>query len=740
MIDRRTKLVDVLGDAAKKLAKERDLRTVGDFLDFLPRRYIDATTSGHLSEFAMGEQAVLIATVVASTTRRMRQRRGEMLQVRIEDADGAQAELVFFSKYGHEQRLQPGVRGVFRGQLGSYGASVQLTHPDYSLLDGGAEEQIYAGGLVPLYRAVKGVTDMQLTRSYRLVLDQLDGAPDPVPDVILARHDLADQVAAYRAIHLPRTLGDAGRGRRRLRYDEALVVQTVLAQRRAEYDALQATARPTRTGGLLSAFDERLPFELTAGQREVGEQIAADMARTTPMHRLLQGEVGSGKTIVALRAMLATVDAGAQAALLAPTEVLAQQHHRSITAMLGDLAQGGMLGGSEHGTRVALLTGSMSRARRAATLQEILTQEAGVVIGTHALIQDTVMFGELGLVVVDEQHRFGVEQRDALRAKANRSPHVLVMTATPIPRTVAMTVFGDMDTSVLRELPRGRAPIVSHVVPATNPAWLHRTWQRLGEEVAQGHQAYVVCARIGADGDGDETGGAGRGGEDDDLEELLQVEPVEEGTSPQRPEAIGVHRRLEDLRAEPALAGLRIELLHGRLPAEEKEAVMQAFGRGEIDVLVSTTVIEVGVDVPNSTAMVVMDADRFGISQLHQLRGRVGRGSAGGLCLLVTSTDNEETLERLGAVAATTDGFALAELDLSLRSEGDILGARQSGHRSGLRLLRLAHPKDVELIDLARADAAELVATDPALLGHPGLAQLVATRLDDVQAAFLERG
>nr|WP_307864698.1 ATP-dependent DNA helicase RecG [Allobranchiibius sp. CTAmp26] len=737
VIDRRTKLVDVLGDAAKKLAKERDLRTVGDFLDFLPRRYIDATTSGHLSEFAMGEQAVLIATVVASTTRRMRQRRGEMLQVRIEDADGAQAELVFFSKYGHEQRLQPGVRGVFRGQLGSYGASVQLTHPDYSLLDAGGEEQIYAGGLVPLYRAIKGVTDMQLTRSYRLVLDQLDGSPDPVPPQILARHDLADQVAAYRAIHLPRTLGEAGRGRRRLRYDEALVVQTVLAQRRAEYDALQATARPPRSGGLLSAFDERLPFDLTAGQREVGEQIAADMARTTPMHRLLQGEVGSGKTIVALRAMLATVDAGAQAALLAPTEVLAQQHHRSITAMLGDLAQGGMLGGAEHGTRVALLTGSMSRAQRASTLQEVLNQEAGIVIGTHALIQDTVMFGELGLVVVDEQHRFGVEQRDALRAKATRSPHVLVMTATPIPRTVAMTVFGDMDTSVLRELPRGRAPIVSHLVPAANPAWLQRTWQRVGEEVAQGHQAYVVCARIG----GDEPS-PGQG-DDSDLGELLDAdpsEPVEEGSAPQRPEAIGVHGMLEDLRAEPALAGLRIELLHGRLPADEKEAVMQAFGRGEIDVLVSTTVIEVGVDVPNATAMVVMDADRFGISQLHQLRGRVGRGSAGGLCLLVTSTDNEETVERLTAVAATTDGFALAELDLSLRSEGDILGARQSGHRSGLRLLRLAHPKDVELIDLARADAADLVASDPTLAEHPGLAQLVTTRLDDVQAAFLERG
>ncbi|MDQ2849684.1 MAG: ATP-dependent DNA helicase RecG, partial [Actinomycetota bacterium] len=554
---------------------------------------------------------------------------------------------------------------------------------------------------------------------------------------------LAGQVAAYRAIHLPRTLGEAGRGRRRLRYDEALVIQTVLAQRRAAYDATEATARTPRAGGLLDAFDDRLPFELTAGQREVGEQISADMARTTPMHRLLQGEVGSGKTIVALRAMLATVDAGAQAALLAPTEVLAQQHHRSISAMLGDLALGGMLGGAEHGTRVALLTGSMTRSQRAGVLHEILGGQAGIVIGTHALLQDTVMFGELGLVVVDEQHRFGVQQRDALRGKASRTPHVLVMTATPIPRTVAMTVFGDMDTSVLRELPRGRAPIVSHVVPATNRAWLQRTWERVAEEVRAGHQAYVVCARIGDEG-GDDSGhideAAVRAEGDlwDDVgSDGADVVPE---VGAQRPEAIGVHQMVADLRVEPALAGLRIELLHGRLPADVKEGVMQTFGRGEIDVVVSTTVIEVGVDVPNATAMVVMDADRFGISQLHQLRGRVGRGSAGGLCLLVSGTDNEDTRARLDAVAATTDGFELAELDLSLRSEGDILGARQSGHRSGLRLLRISHPKDIELIELARADAAELVATDPQLVAYPGLAQLVATRLDDEQAAFLERG
>ncbi len=726
---RETALTQVIHEqVAKRLAESRQVHTVGDFLDFLPRRYIDANTAGRLAEFEVGETAVLVATVVQASARSMRQRKGRMLEAVIEDADGARARLVFFRAYGHEQKLVPGATALFRGKLEAYRGSFQLAHPEYTFA---TEESasVYASGLIPTYLPVPKTTDLSITIAMQQVLGSWEG-DDPVPAELLAKHGLPGHAETYRLLHLPTSRADVGRGKRRLRYDEALVVQTALAARRAEFDAQQATPRLPREGGLLSKFDASLPFTLTAGQQEVGEQIAADLAASRPMHRLLQGEVGSGKTIVALRAMLATVDAGAQAALLAPTEVLAQQHERSIRRMLGDLAEGGMLGGDENGTRVALLTGSMSKSAKERVLLDIVSGEVGIVIGTHALIQDTVNFFDLGLVVVDEQHRFGVEQRDALRGKAVRPPHVLVMTATPIPRTVAMTVFGDMDTSELRQLPSGRAPIVSHVVPAAKPGWLERTWARIAEEVGKGHQAYVVCPRIGA--------------EDPDafLEEYGIQNPWadEPDEADAKPKMAAVLDTLEALRAEPALAGLRIEMLHGRMSAQDKDEVMARFSAGQVHVLVSTTVIEVGVDVPNATMMVIMDADRFGISQLHQLRGRVGRGVGGGLCLLVTETDKPETVSRLESVAATNNGFDLAELDLNLRSEGDVLGANQSGNRSGLRLLRITHPKDVELIELARADATALVGDDPTLAGHPALAQLLTERLDEDQVAFLERG
>ena len=732
-ITRESRLKDVIGKIATNLDKHRGLRTVGDLLDFLPRRYLDASKSGRLEDFQIGQDAVLVATIVDANTRPMRGRKGKkMLTAVLEDADGRRASLVFFSAYGHADRLVRGAHGVFRGKLQTYGRDLQLAHPDYTLFSGGVEDPVYRGGLIPLYLSVKGVTDMQLSQAIRLVLEQVE-LEDPVPEDIRRERKLLDLHTAYEQLHFPMQDVDWGRAKRRLRYDEALVIQTVLAQRRAEARLQEATPRAAVSGGLLEAFDARLPFELTEGQRRVGEQIAHDMAQGHPMHRLLQGEVGSGKTIVALRAMLAVIDAGAQAALLAPTEVLAQQHARSISAMLGELGQAGMLGGADNATRVALLTGSMTKAQREKVLLDITTGPVGIVIGTHALIQEHVMFADLGLVVVDEQHRFGVEQRDALRAKALRPPHVLVMTATPIPRTVAMTVFGDMDTSVLRELPRGRQPITSHVVPGNRESWMTRTWERVAEEVAAGHQAYVVCPRIG-----DPMDGSLEVASDD---EPPAAESYDEGEEPEvQRELIGVHQQLERLRGEPALDGLRIEMLHGRMTTEDKDAVMQAFTAGDIDVLVSTTVIEVGVDVPNATVMVVMDADRFGISQLHQLRGRVGRGSAAGLCLLVTETENPDTVERLEAVAATTDGFRLADLDLSLRREGDVLGAAQSGTRSGLRLLRLSHPSDVELIDFARHDATQIVADDPGLTKHPRLAHLVDERISEEQAAFLERG
>jgi ATP-dependent DNA helicase RecG len=425
--------------------------------------------------------------------------------------------------------------------------------------------------------------------------------------------------------------------------------------------------------------------------------------------------------VVALRAMLAVVDSGGQAALLAPTEVLAQQHHRSITEMLGPLAERGLLGGADHGTRVALLTGSQSTAVRRQMLADIEHAEAGIVVGTHALIQDKVEFNDLGLVVVDEQHRFGVEQRDALRAKAKTPPHLLVMTATPIPRTVAMTVFGDLDVSTLTELPAGRPPITSHVVPTGDkPHFLDRAWQRIREEVTAGHQAFVVTPRIGDDEGAEESTG------DEVALDLLAPRPP-----------VAVVDVAAQLRDGP-LAGLRLEVLHGRLPSETKEDVMRRFAAGETDVVVATTVIEVGVDVPNATVMVVMDAERFGVSQLHQLRGRIGRGSAPGLCLLVTEAEEgSPARERLEAVAATLDGFELSRLDLETRREGDVLGASQSGRRSSLRLLRVI--KDEDVIEQAREDATEVVTADPELAGHPELRDLVDRLVSDDRADYLDK-
>ncbi len=442
------------------------------------------------------------------------------------------------------------------------------------------------------------------------------------------------------------------------------------------------------------------------------------------MHRLLQGEVGSGKTLVALRAMLTVVDTGGQAVLLAPTEVLAQQHHRSVTEMLGPLAERGLLGGADSGTRVALVTGSMSAGRRRETLLEVASGDAGIVIGTHALLEDRVQLVDLGLVVVDEQHRFGVEQRAALAAKArdDSRPHVLVMTATPIPRTVAMTVFGDLEVSTLTELPRGRSPIATHVVAsAEQPHFLDRAWERVVEEVRQGRQAFVVCPRIGGD--------------------TRSAEDVDTGSDERRPPIAVLE--LAPALIERELSAVRVGILHGRLGTEEKDDVMRRFALGPaardgIDVLVATTVVEVGVDVPNATVMVVMDADRFGVSQLHQLRGRIGRGEHPGLCLLVSEMPSgTPARERLDAVARTQDGFELSRLDLEQRREGDVLGASQSGRRSSLRMLAVLRDEDV--IAAARAEAGDLVGRDPELTSVPALARAVAALLDEERADYLEK-
>ncbi|MCW2508325.1 MAG: recG, partial [Modestobacter sp.] len=552
---------------------------------------------------------------------------------------------------------------------------------------------------------------------------------DPIPEPVRRRHGLVPLDVALRQKHRPESQEEVDEADERLKWDEALVLQATLAARRRAAALEPGVARPRSSGGLLDAVDAALPFSLTEGQREVGEELAEELAREQPMNRLLQGEVGSGKTVVALRAMAQVVDAGGQAALLAPTEVLAAQHARSLGAILGPLGRAGELDGDPAGTRVVLLTGSQKAAARREARAAVADGSAGIVVGTHALLQEGVEFADLGLVVVDEQHRFGVEQRDALRAKGTRPPHVLVMTATPIPRTVAMTVYGDLETSTLRQLPAGRGGVSSSVVPAgEKPAWVDRAWARVREEVAAGRQAYVVCARIG-----DEEGGSkdDEGPDDED-----GAPPQEKGTSDRRP-PLAVLDVAEGLRAGP-LSALRVEVLHGRMAPDEKEARMRAFAAGEVDVLVATTVVEVGVDVPNATVMVVLDADRFGVSQLHQLRGRVARGKHAGLCLLVTEAPSTSpTGQRLASVAATTDGFELARLDLETRREGDVLGAAQSGRRSGVRLLSLLD--DEALIAEARVEATALVERGGGLADHPELAAAVAALSLDERAEYLEK-
>ena len=559
----------------------------------------------------------------------------------------------------------------------------------------------------------------KIAQCVKLAIDSLDEVPDFIPPHILEKFNYPSAQQALIQIHNPVDLDSAELSKARLTFDEAFLLQLLLLERRAELRALKTTARPVKAAGILEAFDKSLPWNLTPGQIAVAEEIERDLAADIPMHRLLQGEVGSGKTVVALRAMLAVIDNGGQAALLAPTEVLAAQHLRTIEKLLGPLAHGGMLGGAENATQVTLLTGSQSAAERKEALSLAASGQAGIVIGTHALLSESVKFSDLGLIVVDEQHRFGVEQRDALKAKAVNPPHLLVMTATPIPRSVAMTVFGDLDVSTLRELPLGRQPITTHVVPTMEkPTFLDRAWERIREEISQGHQAYIVAPRIAAGSS-----------EDADLDFLY---------GEQSPDIASVEELAPKLHGG-ALKGLRIAPLHGRLSTELKDATMQAFAAGEIDILVSTTVIEVGVDVPNATVMVIMDADRFGVSQLHQLRGRVGRGTSPGLCLLVSAAAIETPArERLEAVAKTQDGFELSRIDLEQRREGDVLGASQSGARSHLRLLRVL--RDEGLIEDARSVAAEILEVDSSLQRYPLLKEALEALKKDTAASFIDKG
>ncbi|WP_459738758.1 ATP-dependent DNA helicase RecG [Streptomyces sp. E-15] len=725
-------LKKVLGPAtAKVMAEHLGLHTVGDLLHHYPRRYEERGQLTHLADLPMDEHVTVVAQVADArlhsfASAKAPRGKGQRLEVTITDGSG-RLQLVFFGAGVHKphKELLPGTRAMFAGKVSVFNRRLQLAHPAYELLRAEGEETVetWAGALIPLYPATAKLESWKIGKAVQTVLPSAQEAADPLPDSLRDGRGLLTLPEALLKIHRPHTKADIDDARARLKWDEAFVLQVALARRRHADTQLPAVPRASRPDGLLTAFDDRLPFTLTEGQRKVSREIFDDLATAHPMHRLLQGEVGSGKTMVALRAMLAVVDAGGQAAMLAPTEVLAQQHHRSITEMMGDLAEPGMLGGAEHATKVVLVTGSMGMAARRQALLDLATGEAGIVIGTHALIEDKVRFHDLGLVVVDEQHRFGVEQRDALRGKGKQPPHLLVMTATPIPRTVAMTVFGDLETSVLDQLPAGRSPIASHVVPAADkPHFLARAWERVREEVAGGHQAYVVCPRIGD--------------EEDDPERAGKRKTPEDEAEKRPPLAV---LEVAGQLARGPLEGLRVEVLHGRMHPDDKDAVMRRFAAGETDVLVATTVIEVGVNVPNATAMVIMDADRFGVSQLHQLRGRVGRGSAPGLCLLVTEMPEASAArQRLNAVASTLDGFELSRIDLEQRREGDVLGQAQSGARSSLRVLAVI--EDEEVIAEARQEAAAVVAADPELTGLPALRTALDALLDEDREQYLEKG
>ncbi|UPL11972.1 ATP-dependent DNA helicase RecG [Microbacterium sufflavum] len=715
-------LEEAIGAAsAKTLGRAFGMKTVGDLLGHYPRRYADPGELTPIRDLPIGETVTIVAEVLSSSFRRMRNRPGAMVDVMIGDGVGRMS-LTFFAKNigaaeWRSNDLAVGRRGVFSGKVGEFNGVTQFAHPEYELFDDedAARRRADARAAVPIpiYPATSAIQTWQIARLVGRVLDGLTEVPEPLPEEVRRGEELLTAREALERIHRPRTRNDIDPAVRTLRMHEALTLQTALLQQRQAVRALAATSRPAHPGGLLERFDAALPYTLTPDQETVGAQIAHDLVGAWPMNRLVQGEVGSGKTLVALRAMLQVAESGGQAALIAPTEVLAAQHLRSITKMLGPQLAPLLM--------PTLLTGQLPAAERRRAALRVASGQSLIVVGTHALLGEKTTFADLGLVVVDEQHRFGVEQREALRAKGS-SPHALVLTATPIPRTVAMTVFGDLDTSVIRTMPAGRAGIESYVAPlAEHPGWFNRVWERAAEEIAQGRQVFAVCAAI------DTAAKTAEAGE----QELLAPEG---GKGPRW----GVVQLDEALATHPTLGGLRRAVLHGRMPSEEKDAVMQSFARGDIDLLLATTVIEVGVDVPNASTMIVLDADRFGVSQLHQLRGRVGRGGVPGLCLLVTEAEEGSVArERVDAVAATLDGFALAEVDLELRGEGDVLGAAQAGVRSSLKLLRVV--KDAALITRARELAEGILSDDPELARHPGLRDAIGRRVTDEDRAALAK-
>ena len=722
-----TRLTNVVGDrTAQVLEKSFGITTINELLRHYPRRYVVRGELTDISTLVADDEVTILAEIEAVKLRRANGK--NILEVVVTDGS-ANLSLTFFNQAWREKDLRAGRVGLFAGKVGVFKGRRQLAHPDYQLIPDGDDVDAavaeFAGKYLPVYPATGKLPSWKIMQCMKIVIDCLEDLPDYLPSQITEQFKYPKLKKAFIDIHQPPDLESAENARQRLTFDEALLLQLLLVQRRAEITKLSTKSRTPNTPKLVAAFEKKLQFKYTSGQVEVNSQIEKDLSNKYPMHRLLQGEVGSGKTVVALRAMLSVVDSSGQAALLAPTEVLAQQHYRTITKILGELAQAGTLQAGEIGTQVELLTGSLSAAEKKEIHAKLATGQTGIVIGTHALISDGVGFDDLGLVVVDEQHRFGVEQRDALRMKAKQPPHLLVMTATPIPRTVAMTVFGDLDISTLKELPSGRVAITTHVIPVLEkPHFLDRAWQRVKEEVAKGHQVYIVAPRIANPNkkltEREIAAALLLGEELLDNEEMVAVEEL----APQL--------------ASGALSGLKVAVLHGKQSSEIKDQTMAAFAAGQIQVLIATTVIEVGVDVPNASMMVIMDADRFGVSQLHQLRGRVGRGSAPGLCLLVSSAQEDSpAMQRLNSVAATLDGFELARIDLEQRKEGDVLGRSQSGGKSHLRLLRVL--RDENLIDQAREVAVKILKTDPDLSNLPELNAEVAKLKSDEAARFMDK-
>ena len=678
---------------------EMEINSVLDLLQHYPRRYIDRTKQARIAELAQGEEVFVEGCVERSSSRRIKQRR-MLVEVVISD-DTGRLKLTFFNQPWQEQSLRPGRQVIVHGRPTRYRGSLQMTNPVVDLVGD------RTGRFVPVYPQSEkaSVSTWEIAKFVDQALNRCQprGIADPVPAGVLQRFDFMGRHTALNGIHRPAAMGESSEARRRLVFDELLRVQVELVRRKRRLERHTAGLSHATGGELLDRFLARLPFPLTGAQQRVIEEIAGDLALPHPMHRLMQGDVGAGKTVVALCALLTAVQGGFQGALMAPTEVLAEQHFETMVSLLGDLTvpDERRLGG-ERPLKVELLSGSRGAADRRRAVAGLATGDVEIVLGTHALISEGLEYRALGVVVIDEQHRFGVEQRAVLRGRGPGSvmPDLLVMTATPIPRTAAMTVYGDLDVSVLDELPAGRTPVATSW--ARGPLEEARVWAAVRAAVSEGRQAYVVCPVI-------------------EESDVLDVRS-----------AIETHERLTAGGGE--LAGLRVGLLHGRVTPAEKEATMELFRSGRLEVLVATTVIEVGVDVPNATVMVVVDPGRFGIAQLHQLRGRVGRSRLASSCYLLGEAVTAEAEARLEAVVASNDGFELAEADLELRGEGTIMGERQRG-RNDLRLASLR--RDKEWVAVARDVAIEMLDADPDLLGHRELADEIELLLGDTDAEYL---